>query len=80
VSEKGKRDQAAPLSRSHVLTRNARNGETPDPNTRTALQLEAVEPHTIAIIAIFLVERYIGVKQYISLQISDWSVDCLAVS
>jgi hypothetical protein len=32
--------------------RNARNGETPDPNTRTALQLEAVEPHTIAIIAI----------------------------
>ena len=33
--------------------RNARNGETPDPNTRTAPQLEAVEPYTIAIIAIF---------------------------
>jgi hypothetical protein len=33
---------------------NARDGSTPDPNTKTALQLEAVEPHIIAIIAIFV--------------------------
>jgi hypothetical protein len=34
---------------------NARDGVTPDPNTKTALQLEAVEPRTTAIVAIFLV-------------------------
>jgi hypothetical protein len=50
--------------------RYARNGETPDPNTKTAPQLEAVEPHMIVRIAIFffsLVERYIDVNQYIAL-------------
>jgi hypothetical protein len=33
--------------------RNAGHRETPDPNTKTAAQLEVIEPHTIAAIAIF---------------------------